>query len=137
MPERGLCAVSDIPSADVCGAGCVFVLSAADFSIPSLFQYNVYAMELFSDFSAYGKAVNSLWLAMPLMLLILLVVWLTQSRLKQILLPVSYRKTVPLYLSRTTVSLMRAAVFLSVLQILIPPLQIPILRDLIPIHLIN
>jgi len=108
----------------ICGAGCVFVLSAADFSIPSLFQYNVYAMELFSDFSAYGKAVNSLWLAMPLMLLILLVVWLTQSRLKQILLPVSYRKTVPLYLSRTTVSLMRAAVFLSVLQILIPLLTL-------------
>ena len=54
------------------GAGCVFVLSATDFSIPSLFQYNVYAMELFSDFSAYGRAVNSFWLAIPLIILILI-----------------------------------------------------------------
>ncbi|HHY24777.1 MAG TPA: hypothetical protein GX527_11230 [Clostridiaceae bacterium] len=64
------------------GAGCVFVLSASDFSIPWLFQYNVYAMELFSDFSTAGKAANSFWFSIPLIILSLLAVCLSQSGLR-------------------------------------------------------
>lgn len=44
----------------------IFVLSVTDYSIPSLFQVNVYAMEIFSDYSAVGQSVHSLSLALPL-----------------------------------------------------------------------
>lgn len=47
----------------------IFVLSITDYSIPSLFQVNVYAMEIFSDYSAQGRSVHSLKLALPILLL--------------------------------------------------------------------
>ncbi|MDD2955981.1 MAG: ABC transporter permease subunit [Oscillospiraceae bacterium] len=61
------------------GAGCVFALSITDFSVPSLFQYNVYAIELFSEYSAAGAAQNAFWLAAPLLLLAVLAVAGTQA----------------------------------------------------------
>lgn len=115
----GICLTQMLPWL-LSGAGCVFVLSATDFSIPSLFQYNVYAMELFSDFSAYGRAVNSFWLAIPLIILILIVVMLSQNGLQQIFIPVRSHSQVRLYLSGLTKGICTAAIGLCVMQILIP-----------------
>lgn len=61
------------------GMGIIFILSITDFSIPSLFQYNVYAMEIFSDFSVTGRAVNSFWLAVPLLAAAIVLVFLMQA----------------------------------------------------------
>lgn len=102
------------------GAGSVFVLSAADFSIPSLFQYNVYAMELFSEFSAAGKAVNAFYLALPLILLTLLAVALAQSGVCGITAPMRSPLGGRLPLSPMGNALCKAAVGACLLQILLP-----------------
>ncbi len=47
----------------------IFALSVTDYSIPSLFQVNVYAMEIFSDYSSAGQSVHSLRLSLPLILI--------------------------------------------------------------------
>ncbi len=51
------------------GAGIVFLLSLLDYSVPSLFQVHVYAMEVFAEFSATNGPERTFLLAMPLLLL--------------------------------------------------------------------
>lgn len=135
LTEAGiLCRKADIVLYRIClpqmlpwllsGAGCVFVLSATDFSIPSLFQYNVYAMELFSDFSAYGKAVNSFWLALPLILLIMIAVTFLLQGLQQIFVPSKSRGHATLQLSGVTKGMCKTAVLVCIMQIGIPILTL-------------
>lgn len=50
----------------------LFLMSILDYSVPSLFQVNVYALEIFSDYSARADAGRALALSLPLMLLTLL-----------------------------------------------------------------
>lgn len=61
----------------------VFVLSVTDFSVPSLFQYNTYTLEIFSDYSkGLGLAtvgLISLPLIVPVYLLILLLLVLVKK----------------------------------------------------------
>lgn len=54
------------------GVGCGFllVISLMDYSIPSLFATNTYAMEIFSRYSADGSAGVALLTALPLLLII-------------------------------------------------------------------
>lgn len=49
--------------------GAIFLLNLLDYSVPSLFQVNVYAMETFAEFSASGDEVKALLLTLPLVLL--------------------------------------------------------------------
>lgn len=52
----------------------VFVLSVTDFSVPSLFQYQTYTLELFSEYSR-GCSLGQIGrLALPLILLVLMLV---------------------------------------------------------------
>jgi iron(III) transport system permease protein len=50
------------------GAGFLFLLSITDYSVPSLFQFQVYAMEIFTEFSASHDPAKALALAAPLLL---------------------------------------------------------------------
>ncbi len=50
------------------GSAIVFTFSSTDFTVPSLFQYNVYAMDIFSDFSANSSATRAVFLSLPLIL---------------------------------------------------------------------
>ncbi len=54
----------------------VFALSSIDFTVPSLFQYNVYAMDIFSDFSASSSAIRALYLSLPLIIFNLLPIYI-------------------------------------------------------------
>ena len=49
------------------GAGLCFLLSLTDYSVPSLFQVNVYSLEIFSEFSASGSPERAFWLSLPLL----------------------------------------------------------------------
>lgn len=49
------------------GGGLLFLLSLMDYSIPSLFGVNVYALEIFAEFSASHQPVRALLLATPLL----------------------------------------------------------------------
>ncbi|MDY0018471.1 MAG: ABC transporter permease subunit [Anaerolineae bacterium] len=51
------------------GAGLIFVLSLMDYSVPSLFGVNVYALEIFAEFSASNQPVRAFLLSMPLLVL--------------------------------------------------------------------
>jgi iron(III) transport system permease protein len=56
------------------GAGFLFLLSITDYSVPSLLQYNVYAMEIFAEFSASHDPARALALAAPLLVVTVAVV---------------------------------------------------------------
>ncbi len=48
------------------GATLVFLLSLLDYTIPSIFGANVYALEIFVTFSATHRVADAFWLALPL-----------------------------------------------------------------------
>lgn len=52
----------------VTSLGLVFILVITDFSVPTLFSFNVYSLEVFSEFSASNNASNSLILSIPTIL---------------------------------------------------------------------
>ena len=45
--------------------GLVFILVVTDFSVPTLYSFNVYSLEVFSEFSASNSTSNSLLLSLP------------------------------------------------------------------------
>ena len=51
------------------GGGLIFVLSLMDYSVPSLFGVNVYALEIFAEFSASNQPVRAFLLSTPLLVL--------------------------------------------------------------------
>ncbi|MGN0297764.1 MAG: ABC transporter permease [Lachnospiraceae bacterium] len=53
-------------------SGGIFILSVTDFSVPSMFQYNTYSLEIFSVYSRTGNVKNACMMAIPLFLLLLL-----------------------------------------------------------------
>jgi iron(III) transport system permease protein len=48
--------------------GLVFILVITDFSVPTLYSFNVYSLEVFSEFSASNNPSNSLLLSIPMVL---------------------------------------------------------------------
>jgi len=55
------------------GATLVFILSLTDYSLPSVFRFNVYALEIFADYSASGLPQNAFLLSLPILTVTLLV----------------------------------------------------------------
>ena len=53
--------------------GFVFILVITDYSIPTLYSFSVYSLEIFSEFSASNNPVHSVWLSIPLVLITTLV----------------------------------------------------------------
>lgn len=49
----------------VSAVGLVFILVITDFSVPTLYSFNVYSLEVFSEFSASNNTSNSLLLSLP------------------------------------------------------------------------
>jgi len=64
------------------GGGIVFLLSLTDYSVPSLFQVNVYSLEIFAEFSASNEPGRAFLLAVPLLLITFIVMTFSQSRLR-------------------------------------------------------
>jgi iron(III) transport system permease protein len=59
------------------GGGLLFLLSLMDYSIPYIFGKNVYALDIFADFSAHNQPGLALLNALPLAITVLPVVLLT------------------------------------------------------------
>lgn len=64
------------------GAGFVFLLSITDYSVPSLFQLNVYSLEIFAEYSATGEPTRAFLLAVPLLLITVLILSFSQAALR-------------------------------------------------------
>ncbi len=48
--------------------GLIFILVITDFSVPTLYSFNVYSLEVFSEFSASNNPANSLLLSIPMII---------------------------------------------------------------------
>lgn len=55
--------------------GCIlFLLSILDYSIPSLFQYNVYSLEIYAEFSSNNSSVDAFLISIPLLAISIFIV---------------------------------------------------------------
>ncbi len=66
--------------------GALFVLSLIDYAIPSLFQVNTYAMEIFADFSASHSPWRTFLMSVPLLITTTAALTIMHSGLKSIFL---------------------------------------------------
>lgn len=65
------------------GAGFIFLFSLADYTVPSLYQVNTYALEIFAEYSATSEASRAFLLSLPLLGVTILALVFSQSRLRQ------------------------------------------------------
>lgn len=61
------------------GTGLVFALTLVEYGVPALFQYNVYAIEIYAEFSQSGDPVRAMGLALPLFVPAVLLIVASQS----------------------------------------------------------
>lgn len=61
----------DIAPAVLAAGAMAFILSATDFSVPSLFQYQTYTLEIFSEYNRTGNLGQTGLLALPMILPVL------------------------------------------------------------------
>lgn len=64
------------------GAGLVFVLSLVAYGVPSMFEYNVYVMEVYASFSQSFDPLRAFALSLPLALIAAVLLAASQSRLR-------------------------------------------------------
>lgn len=65
-------------------AAVLFVLSLLDYSVPALFQVNVYALAVFARYSAGNDPVEALVTALPMIALAAVAAWLAQRGLRRV-----------------------------------------------------
>ena len=65
------------------GGSLIFLLSLMDYSVPSLFGVNVYALEIFAEFSASHEPVRAFLLATPLLVLSAVTLFTAQRFLRR------------------------------------------------------
>jgi iron(III) transport system permease protein len=64
------------------GGGILFLLSVMDYSVPALFDVNVYTLEIFTEFSASNEPSRALLLSVPLLVIAIAVILVSQSALR-------------------------------------------------------
>ncbi len=67
-------------------SGIIFVFSVLDYSVPSLLQVHVYAMEIFAEYSASNDPIRAFLLAVPLIMVAAAVVMAALAPLKNLAL---------------------------------------------------
>lgn len=84
--DRALVRVALPMTAPAAGAAAalLFLLTATDYSVPSLFSVNVYALEIFAEYAATNSAGRAFLLALPLMAVTVAVMFLLQGRLRRV-----------------------------------------------------
>ena len=67
----------------IAACGLLFVLGLLDYSVPTLFQYPVYALSIFAEFDAYHQPARAVLHAAPLMAIAIAAVLATQAGLRR------------------------------------------------------
>ncbi len=62
--------------------GFVFILVVTDYSVPTLYSYNVYSLEVFSEFSASNNPTHSILLSIPIVIITVAVLVYSLRRLR-------------------------------------------------------
>ncbi|MCX8061811.1 MAG: hypothetical protein N3D16_04455 [Anaerolineales bacterium] len=66
--------------------GLIFLFSLLDYSVPLLFQRNVYSLEIFAEYSATNQVERAFFLALPLLLICVLVLLFSLRGIRNIAL---------------------------------------------------
>jgi iron(III) transport system permease protein len=74
------------------GGGILFLLSVMDYSVPYLFQSNVYALEIFAEFSASNEPARAFLYSLPLLLIAVIAVVISQRGLRNVAQSTAWRK---------------------------------------------
>lgn len=82
------------------GAGLVFVLAVVAYGVPSMFEYNVYVMEVYASFSQSFNPLRAFAISAPLVVIAAVLLAVTQSRLRSN--PLRGRPGSPLRLATST-----------------------------------
>jgi iron(III) transport system permease protein len=104
-------------------AGLLAVLSLADYTVPSLFQVNVYALDIFAEYSATGDPATTFLSAVPVLLVALVAVVASQSVVRAAAVTPSWRDrawVVPPRWPAWFAGGQRAALVVLALQVLVP-----------------
>lgn len=75
------------------GSGLVFIFCMLDYTVPSLCSVNVYALEIFAQFSADNQVAHAFLLALPLVIIAGLGVYFSQYNMKKAFQNVSWDRT--------------------------------------------
>jgi iron(III) transport system permease protein len=109
------------------GGGIVFVLSLLDYSVPALFQVNVYSLAVFADYSASSDPVRAFLVALPLIVVATSVVLWAQRGLRRVAHRPERAKTagaLTMSWPRWFVSAQAAACAVMALQVTVPALAL-------------
>ena len=74
------------------GGGLIFLLSLVDYTIPSLCQVNVTALDIFADFSVHNQPGRALLVSMPLLATTTVVLILSQAQLRPLALDPNWHR---------------------------------------------
>jgi len=66
------------------GGGLIFLLNILDYSIPSLFGVNVFALEIFAEFSSSNEPVRALLMSFPLLIIAFSVLFTGRNFLRRV-----------------------------------------------------
>lgn len=104
-------------------AGLIFLLTLSDYSVPSLFQRNVYALEIFAEYSATNQVERAFFLSLPLLFINIVVLIFSLRNIRNLALSRAWgdqewqnRLSFP----RWFVALQLATLGLVMLQVLVP-----------------
>lgn len=77
------------------GSALIFLLSLVDYTIPSLCQINVSALDIFADFSVHNRPGRALLVSAPLLATTTAAVVLSQARLRSVALHPNWHRAAP------------------------------------------
>jgi iron(III) transport system permease protein len=77
------------------GGGLIFLLSLVDYTIPSLCQVNVFALDIFADFSVHNRPARALLVSAPLLVTTTAAVLLFQARFRSVALDSNWHRAAP------------------------------------------
>jgi iron(III) transport system permease protein len=70
----------------IAGSTFVFMISLMDYSVPSIFQVNLYSLDIFANFSSDYNIAHALFLAIPLLIIAIVAASVFQSAFRSIAL---------------------------------------------------
>tara|TARA_Y100000031_G_C8229205_1_gene390039 strand:+ start:245 stop:1855 length:1611 start_codon:yes stop_codon:yes gene_type:complete len=104
------------------GGSLLFLLSLADYSIPSLFSVNVYSLEVFAEYSATNEPARALLLGVPLLVIAVILILFSYGKVNKVAIRLSRpdRKENALYhLPKWFIWLEKAAIGIVIMQMLV------------------
>ena len=111
------------------GGGILFLLSVTDYSVPYLFQLNVYPLEIFAEFSASNEPAGAFLCALPLLLIAVVIVALSQYGLRNVAQGTTWHKpswNVKPEWPRWFAGLQWVAIIIIVIQVLVPLINLAV-----------